>query len=1309
MSARILTGIIALLLVGVAFTGSDYGVVNSLEENSSFLNATNTSQNDGGSGGDAGNNSSASVSLLSSNQSTIGWVDDTTDPWDVYEVWIPSGNILGVEMSFPTTEDFDLYLADSALSFSYDSSEFSNPEVVSTGGTNISSGGVYVYILVAAYSGYGQYSLNLTFSTPVSQNDAGSGGDAGNLQASALTLSATSATYTGWIDITTDDADLYNLTIPSGYELYVNLTYPSNGNYTLLMIDSAWTYYVDSEFDVTTGYSSVTTNGTNQSSGGAMVYFGIIANAGTGNYSMQISLINPSAPTPTSVSTSMVNKNFASNLFTGLTINTNYTMEFQVFEYPINQTGGNYTSTDYWVANSTQLWYNLSLPSPEMEGTYGVVTSLYDGSTFVGFDYDILYHEMLQNSITGSSSANISASNLTAGENYYIIWDYFDNVTNTSVDSGWSNFTATGSTWSSSLTMNSITTVNEHSLVVILSNASSVIVGAHETFWTPPMPTVSITGVTTDINSTTNSVSFTMGSLYSGMMYSYQTTISHYSNGTAISNSGMMNFTANSSSYTPQSYNYSTPNASGMYCAETVLYLGSAQIDSDISCFSLSYDDDGDGVLNEQDLCPQTPTGASVNMYGCSASQRDTDGDGYMDDVDAFVNDSTQWSDADGDGYGDNPNGTSPDIFPADSTQWSDIDGDGYGDNPNGVNPDDFPFDSSQWQDTDGDGFGDNTNGTAGDVYPTDASQWADSDGDGYGDNDWGNNGDAFPGEATQWSDADGDGFGDNPNGNNPDAFPNDGTQWADSDGDGYGDNQQGNDPDRYPSDPSQWHDSDGDGYGDNQDGVNPDAFPNDGSQWADADGDGYGDNQAGLNPDIFPSDPTQWADADGDGFGDNANGNSGDQCLNTPSGEVVDEFGCSESQIDSDGDSVVDDDDLCPNTMPGHEVNSQGCSQTQIDDDMDGVNNTWDTCPNTSPTSIADSSGCASEQRDSDGDGVDDSRDICNSTTAGDEVDGVGCAEYERDSDEDGVDDASDDCPATKENDEVDSKGCSWAQTDSDQDGIADDKDLCQLSVLGSTVNPDGCNDSQLDEDDDGVQDSLDDCPMTSAGAMVNQDGCSSSQTDSDGDGRDDASDICPETMYGAITDLDGCSSEQRDKDEDGINDLEDKCPHSEIGAFVDTNGCADDQKDSDGDGISDANDAFPNNADEAKDTDGDGVADGDDYFPNDASMSRADEAEDNSWIIYVLLFVLLACIVTIIVMRIGGRQNNEDGFIKSDESMLNHALPAESLHEMAAHDTTAVAEQERWSDENGIHWTRQPDGSLMYFDAVSGEWKYQ
>ena len=1306
MSARLLTGVITLLLVSAAFANPGTISINNLAEDSVVFNATNTSQFDGGSSGDAGNNTSTAVNLSSSNMTTIGWVDDTTDPEDAYLVWIPSGDVLTVTLSFPTTEDFDIYILDSTMSFSYAYSWYSNPEVVSTSGTNISSGGVYVYILVQAYSGYGQYSLNLTFSSPITQNDAGSGGDASSLYTNATTLSSVSATYSGWIHSTLDQLDIYNITIPSGYELYVNNTL-SGVNHSLYIIDPLWTYFVDSDQDVTTGTASVTTNGTNLSSGGTMVYIAVMANSGNGNYSMQVTLHNPSAPPPVTVTTNIVDKDYATNLFRGLTVNTNYTMTFQALQYPINQTGTNSTYTDYWVANSTQAWYNVSMSNPDLEGIYGMITTISAGSTLAAFDYDLLYYEMLENSITGSTTGSLSASNLTSGENYSILWYYVDNVTNNTVDFGWSNFTASSSSWSSNLQMNSISTANEHALFTILYNESSTMVGAHESYWTPPQPTISITGVTANANSTTNSISVAMGTLDSGLTYWYEIALTHYSNGTTISSTGLTNFTATGSSYTPQTYYYNTPNVSGMYCAETMLYLASSMVDSDTSCFSISYDADGDGVLDEQDLCPQTPTGAAVNMYGCSASQWDTDGDGYMDDVDAFVNDSTQWSDIDGDGYGDNPNGTYPDAFPTDSTQWTDIDGDGFGDNANGVNPDDFPYDSTQWKDTDGDGYGDNTNGTAGDVYPTDSSQWADSDGDGYGDNSWGNNADAFPGDSTQWSDADGDGFGDNPSGNNPDAFPNDGTQWADADGDGYGDNQQGNDPDRFPSDASQWHDSDGDGYGDNQDGTNPDAFPNDGTQWADSDGDGYGDNPAGMNPDLYPTDASQWADSDGDGFGDNASGTNGDQCPNTPVGESVDQFGCSESQVDTDGDGVVDEEDLCPGTMPGQQVNNQGCGETQLDDDMDGVNNTWDSCPFTSPASIADSSGCAPEQRDSDGDGIDDSRDICPNTASGDEVNGVGCADYERDADGDGIDDARDDCPGTEADAEVNSDGCSSAQTDSDLDGITDDKDQCQLTVLGATVDPNGCSDSQLDDDQDGVQDSLDRCPMTAAGVMVDDDGCSSVQSDSDGDGRDDASDLCPGTADGAPTDLDGCSPDQKDSDDDGVNDYDDKCPFSTAGVFVDVNGCADDQRDSDGDGVFDANDAFPDNAEETKDTDGDGVADGDDYFPNDATMSKAEEAEDNTWLIYVLLFVVLACVITIAVMRMGSNRSEDDDVINSD-TMMTTVMPSESLQDMAAH-TPVTSQPEQWTDESGIHWTRQPDGSVMFYDMASGEWKFQ
>ncbi|HIF49446.1 MAG TPA: T9SS type A sorting domain-containing protein [Cytophagales bacterium] len=45
-------------------------------------------------------------------------------------------------------------------------------------------------------------------------------------------------------------------------------------------------------------------------------------------------------------------------------------------------------------------------------------------------------------------------------------------------------------------------------------------------------------------------------------------------------------------------------------------------------------DDDGDGVGNDDDQCPDTPQGETVDSNGCSDSQKDADGDGVSDDVD---------------------------------------------------------------------------------------------------------------------------------------------------------------------------------------------------------------------------------------------------------------------------------------------------------------------------------------------------------------------------------------------------------------------------------------------------------------------------------------------------------------------------------------------------------------------------------------------------------------------------------------------------------------------------------------------------
>ena len=124
-------------------------------------------------------------------------------------------------------------------------------------------------------------------------------------------------------------------------------------------------------------------------------------------------------------------------------------------------------------------------------------------------------------------------------------------------------------------------------------------------------------------------------------------------------------------------------------------------------------------------------------MSGCTENKpkgtdkTDTDGDGYIDALDAFPDDSTEWQDSDGDGVGDNT-----DAFPHDANETRDSDGDGVGDNA-----DAFPLDANETRDTDGDGVGDNA-----DAFPLDPTEWRDSDGDGVGDN-----ADYFPYDATRW------------------------------------------------------------------------------------------------------------------------------------------------------------------------------------------------------------------------------------------------------------------------------------------------------------------------------------------------------------------------------------------------------------------------------------------------------------------------------------------------------------------------------------------------------------------------------
>ena len=138
----------------------------------------------------------------------------------------------------------------------------------------------------------------------------------------------------------------------------------------------------------------------------------------------------------------------------------------------------------------------------------------------------------------------------------------------------------------------------------------------------------------------------------------------------------------------------------------------------------------------------------------------DTDGDGVIDNEDAFPNDPDENSDIDGDGIGDNSDtdidgdgvDNEQDLFPNDPDETSDLDGDGIGDNSDtdidgdGVDneQDAFPNDPDETGDLDGDGIGDNSdNDLDGDGILNDVDE--DIDGDGIT-----NEQDIYPYDATR-------------------------------------------------------------------------------------------------------------------------------------------------------------------------------------------------------------------------------------------------------------------------------------------------------------------------------------------------------------------------------------------------------------------------------------------------------------------------------------------------------------------------------------------------------------------------------
>ena len=367
-----------------------------------------------------------------------------------------------------------------------------------------------------------------------------------------------------------------------------------------------------------------------------------------------------------------------------------------------------------------------------------------------------------------------------------------------------------------------------------------------------------------------------------------------------------------------------------------------------------------------------------------------------------------------------------------------------------------------------------------------------------------------------------------------------------------------------------------------------------------------------------------------------------------TVNGRILVETDCSanstETQNDRDQDGINDDVDVCPNTQQGVAVDENGCAISEgdctiainaassfeegvtlcINTPMEPIIFTIDTnCTNTSIDTLVE--GLPP--------GVDyylyltpyekelvlygvpfipgsfevnliitDSKNGVQQALSGRIIIENDCEQGEtatatstfEDQDNDGIQDELDQCPDTKPGIAVDPKGCSADQQaeaylgDDDNDGVFNFLDACPDTSPGVAVDPKGCSEEQggdpnyiRDTDEDGVIDIIDVCPDTAAGDPVNEFGCSEAQlaeiTDFDQDGVDNEFDQCPYTPAGQQVDENGCSVVDQDKDLDGVIDTVDACPNTPPGEYVDEYGCAVVENDSDFDGVSNELDQCP------------------------------------------------------------------------------------------------------------------------------------
>ena len=1082
------------------------------------------SQNDGGSGDDAGDTTADATNVSSSAMegTLTGMVCDGYDEYDYYLLDVPAyygvwarldwgaddgggGSIYGYNHLW-----FYMYTSSGSY-IGGSTSTYRNPHALATNESytwnyQLSSPS-QVVIMVRQYDSAEDWELNYTVQYSMfnqsqepaqssSPNDAGSGQDGGDSTtgADALVIQPMNQTFTGWAHDYWDRYDYYKVYMPQNYALQLNMTFPVQDWYYLGIYYPSATGYLYSACYVS--YSSVQgflSCSIDYAYGGQDVYIRVYQQTGGGDYSIDMTMITPDNEPGAPHNDCGSGVDASDNIYSNPGGNTWLNDSTQIdANGDANDTAGictgwldeNWDTHDYYnilVPPGKYLSMNVSWPT---DGQY-VYTYMYKCQIQTlpcGYPSNPAYYVSQQYSNTGST-AGISGLWVTQGG-----W----------LTLGIYTYGASMITYTLDLQFRPLSELaggvqdDAGSGADAGAGPSDAVHVDNYNNWTANN-TLEFAGWNHGDVDTTDRYTFDVPA-----NYGYEVCVSH--EGTQYYNSGynvwiildIFGTGTGNIAYGQPIYSSATicwnSSTTGGYYGDALNMIGvrnwagyatgNEGQDYNVTISFFSLDADGDGWYDSmENLCGTDP-------YDNTSVPQDTDADGICDLLD---------TDTDGDGVID-----SEDAFPEDANESTDSDGDGIGDNS------DWDLDNDGWNNTDEvDCLTDPMDGSD---FPADFDNDSicdvidsDDDNDGYFDND-----DRFPYNASEWADNDMDGVGDNADDDDDNdgytdeveiecmSSPIDVTDTpvdsdldgicdaidSDVDGDGWD-----NDVDAFPTDPEEWADFDGDGIGDN------------------ADTDDDNDLVLDVN-DAFPYDPYETVDTDGDGVGDNGDLNDdGDAWTD------AEEAACGSDPLDAD--SVPDDYD-------GDGL----CDKVDTDDDGDGTPDTDDAFPFD-----------ATEYADFDGDGIGDFSDT--------------------DDDNDGW---------------LDSEEPNCGTDPMDTFSVPDDNDRDHQCDI---VDPDDDNDGTLDVDDDFPMNPAEQNDLDGDGYGDNSD------NDDDGDGWLDVTEaIC--AASGGYGDSMNANVMPRDND-----------PGMDATSGADEIWGTDDDTGTVGDGVCDAidpdwdNDGFPNPAD--------------------------------------------------------------------------------------------------------------------------------